>query len=59
MKIRKPIRTSRIGSKMPKRVFDLVIEDGNMLLEIKQGSTTVEIGWEEVVCQVKNIMNNR
>lgn len=59
MKIRQPIRTSQIGSRKQKRVFDLVIEDGNMLLEIKQGDTTIEIEWEKVVSQVESILNNR
>ncbi|MDO4179050.1 MAG: hypothetical protein Q4D21_07660 [Phascolarctobacterium sp.] len=55
MIIREAIMSSARGSRVHKRIFDIVVEDGCMSLEIKNGKTITSVPWDDVICQVEAI----
>lgn len=55
MKIRKPIRTSRSSTKLQKRVFDFVVRDDFVGIEIKSGKEITEISLDEFMSQVDTV----
>lgn len=55
MKIRKPIRTSRSSTKLQKRVFDFVVRDDFVGIEIKYGKEVTEISLDEFMSQIETV----
>lgn len=59
MIIRQCIRTSRCSTKIQKRVFDFVMRDDFVGIEIKYGSEITEISWEEFMTQVETVYKTK
>ncbi len=52
--VKRPIRSLHSNKQNPPRVFDVIVEDGEISLEVKTDKNKYEkIPWEDVVYQVE------
>ncbi len=57
--VRRQVRDLRSNEEIPKRFCDVIVDKGNVYLEVKQGKNDFQrISWDDVVYQVNAAKNN-